>query len=93
MAEEQLEQNGSVSIPDPKPILDAEWCFQFFDNEPVIFGFNKESQESGNLVLELKPNEGEALTFKQSGMTFRIFPRPISEKTKSEREKLESNDI
>lgn len=84
---EELESQGSVILPTSTPILDAEWCFQFFDNEPVVFAFSKEGEEAGNLTLELKPVEGEGLNFKQNGMEFRIFPRPISEETKIERAK------
>jgi hypothetical protein len=37
------------------------------------------------LVLQLQPTEGEGLNFQQNGMTFRVFPREISEETKQQR--------
>ncbi len=78
---------GSVDITKPTPIVDAEWCFQFFDNEPVIFGWQDEGAEPTPLSFKIEPAEGEGLTFKQNGMQFRIFPRPISEETKIQRQK------
>ena len=84
---EELKQKESVEIETPKVIEDAEWCFQFFNNEPEVFAYSTEGEPAGNLSIELKPVEGEGLSFTHNGMAFRIFPRPISEETKLEREK------
>jgi hypothetical protein len=89
--QEELQQDaGSVNIPEAKPIKDAEWCFQFFNNEPITFAWSKDGAEAAPLVINIDSVEGEGLNFQQNGMTFRIFPRPISEETKLQREK-ESN--
>ena len=69
----------------PNPILDAEWCFQFFNNEPIVFAWSNEGEQPAPLVLQLQPTEGEGLNFQQNGMTFRVFPREISEETKQQR--------
>ena len=53
----------------------------------VSFAFSNEGEEPAPLVLQLQPNEGEGLNFQQNGMTFRVFPREISEETKIERKK------
>ena len=71
------------------PIEDTEWCFQFFNNEPIVFAWQEVGAEPSPLVLQLQPVEGDGLNFQQNGMQFRIFPRPISEKTKQTR--LEEN--
>ena len=84
---EELEQDGSLEIETPKVIEDVEWCFQFFNNEPEVFAFSSEGEPAGNLSIELKPLEGEGLSFNHNGMAFRIFPRPISEETKIARAK------
>jgi hypothetical protein len=84
---EELEQDGSLEIETPKVIEDVEWCFQFFNNEPEVFAFSNEGETAGNLSIELKPLEGEGLSFTHNGMAFRIFPRPISEETKIARAK------
>jgi hypothetical protein len=81
------QDGGSIELEKPTPILDTEWCFQFFDNEPVIFGWQDEGAKPMPLTFKIEPAEGEGLIFKQNGMQFRIFPRPISEETKLERAK------
>jgi len=91
MAQEILEPQGSVQMPEAKIIVDAEWCFQFFNNEPVVFGYQNEGSESLPLTLQILAKEGESLNFKQNGMEFKIFPRPISEETKLERESESKN--
>jgi len=80
--QEKLESQGSVNLPEAKVIEDTEWCFQFFNNEPLVFGWQPENSPSSPLTLQLQPVEGEVLTFRQNGMEFKIFPRPITEETK-----------
>jgi hypothetical protein len=79
------EESQEVNIPEAQPIEDAEWCFQFFNNEPVVFGWNDEGSTATALVLQIQPKESDGLTFQQNGMTFRIFPRVISEQSKQQR--------
>ena len=86
-----LEPQGSVEIVNKPLIVDAEWCFQFFNNEPIVFGWNEEGTEPTPLMLQIQPNEDDVLVFRQNGMEFKIFPRPISEKTKMERENASKN--
>jgi hypothetical protein len=91
---EVLESVDTLNIEEKQPIVDAEWCFQFFDNEPIVFAYSNEGQtEAAPLVIQVQSKDGEALSFNQNGMEFRIFPRPISEETKLERAKLKENDI
>jgi len=87
--EEKLQQQdaGSIGVPEATPILDAEWCFQFFNNEPVVFAFSNEGETAAPLQMKIEPVEGQGLNFQQNGMVFRVFPRPISEETKLERKK------
>ena len=87
----ELSPQEEVNIPEAKPIADAEWCFQFFNNEPIVFAWSNEGEEPAPLVLQLQPKDGEGLNFQQNGMSFRIFPRPISEETKKERENASKN--
>jgi hypothetical protein len=84
---EELEPKGSVEMTQSALIADAEWCFQFFNNEPIVFAYSNEGEEAAPLTLTIKPTEGDGMTFQQNGMTFKIFPRPISEETKLERKK------
>ena len=87
--EEKLQQQdaGSINVPEANPIADAEWCFQFFNNEPVVFAFSNEGEIAAPLQMKIEPTEGQGLNFQQNGMIFKIFPRPISEETKLERVK------
>lgn len=91
MSQEILQPQGSVQLPPQIQIKDAEWCFQFFNNEPVVFGWQTENTEPSPLVLQLQPAEGDVLTFKQNGMEFRIFARPISEDTKQIRKEQDES--
>jgi hypothetical protein len=81
----QQQDAGSIEVAEAQPIQDAEWCFQFFNNEPIVFAWSNEGEEPAPLVLQLQPTEGEGLNFQQNGMTFRVFPREISEETKQQR--------
>jgi len=89
--QEELQQDfnelpaGSISMPSVEPIADAEWCFQFFNNEPIVFAWSNEGEEPVPLTIQLEPIASEGLNFQQNGMTFKIFPRPISEETKKQR--------
>ena len=85
--QEELQKEVEVNIPEAQPIVDAEWCFQFFNNEPTVFAWSNENENPVPLNIKLDPIEGEGINFQQNGMLFRIFSRPISEKTKLEREK------
>lgn len=84
---EELQSQGSVDVSEKTSIVDAEWCFQFFNNEPVVFAFSNEGEVATPLQVQIEPVEGQGLNFQQNGMTFRIFPREISEETKIERQK------
>jgi hypothetical protein len=81
---EQLElfSEEETTKPAPVQIADAEWCFQFFNNEPIVFAWSNEGEEPAPLVLQIQPETGEGLNFQHNGMVFKIFPREISEKTK-----------
>lgn len=80
--QEELQTQGSVELPEEKIIEDAEWCFQFFNNEPVVFGWQEAGTPPSPLTIQLRPIEDEAMNFTQNGMQFKIFARPITKETK-----------
>lgn len=82
---------NKLEIEQLPTIQDAEWCFQFFNNEPVVFAWQAEGVEPSPLVLQIQPKENDGLNFQQNGMMFRIFPRPISEETKQQRKNESKN--
>ena len=89
----ELSPQEEVKMEQLPTIQDAEWCFQFFNNEPIVFAYSNEGEEASPLVLQLQPNEGEGLNFQQNGMIFKIFPREITEKTKQQRDEQNASQI
>ena len=80
----QLSLFPEPAQPQDEPrIKQAEWCFQFFDNEPVVFAWSEDEAESGDLVLSIEPKNNSSLSFNDKGMMFKIFAREMSEETKS----------
>jgi hypothetical protein len=89
--QEELQTEEKAEIEQLPTIEDAEWCFQFFNNEPIVFAWQDAESTPSPLVLQIQPKDGEGLNFQQNGMTFRIFPRPISEETKEQRKNESKN--
>lgn len=55
----------------------VEFCFQFDDEEPVVFANGKEKLE-----ITMAATENHGLEFRDaSGKKFRIFPRPMQATT------------
>ncbi len=86
---------GSIELSEMEhesnKIADAEWCFQFFNNEPIVFAWQDATAEPSPLVLKVNPVVSDGLNFQHNGMTFRIFPREISEESKLERQKQDES--
>jgi hypothetical protein len=83
----------STDNPELIPIEDAEWCFQFFNNEPTVFAYSVEGEKAVPLVFQIESVETQGLIFSQNGMEFKIFPRPISEASKLDRANPKKNEI
>lgn len=60
---------------------EAEWCYQFFDDEPVVFAWTNEEAPATSLQIVMDPN-GDSLTFENKGMAFKMFSRPMTESTR-----------
>lgn len=80
------------TLPIETTIQDVEWCFQFFNNEPIVFAWSDEAAEPLPLTLQIEPIAGQGLHFQQNGMEFKVFPRQISEATKLERQESKANN-
>lgn len=89
------EYQGSYFATEDKEqsyLKDTEWCFQFFNNEPVVFAYSmKYEKEPRPLVIELQPHSAENIVFENNGMKFKIFPREITEKTKKLRKEQDGS--
>lgn len=85
------EYKKDLTTNKEKYLSHPEWCFQFFDTDPIPFAFSKNEGTKDPLILEIKPIENDGITFQFKGMKFRIFAREISEQSKNEL-KSESKD-
>ena len=81
-SEEMAQQIASQILPD------AEWCFQFGEEEPVVFAWSNEDDTEAVFNLTIPAIQGTAASFKcpNTGKTFNIMVRPMSEETKAARE-------
>ena len=46
----ELSPQEEVNIPEAQPIADAEWCFQFFNNVPILLERSNEGEEQAPFV-------------------------------------------
>jgi hypothetical protein len=97
MQEEQTDFLLEGQIPDEatemkilgiEEFSQAEWVFQFDNDEPVVIAWSNDTTEAGELSFILKPNSGSNITFQsQDGKkTLRIFSREMSDETRSKRD-------
>jgi hypothetical protein len=70
----------------------AEWCFQFFNDEPVVFAWSDTEEEAGDLVITINPHDKSDIRFATKGMSFRLFSRPMSEETRQLREQRKAEN-
>lgn len=73
----------------------AEWVFQFDDDEPVIIAWSNDESEAGELSFVLKANSGSNIVFQSSDgkKTLRLFSREMSEETKQKRDQQYSPNV
>jgi hypothetical protein len=65
----------------------AEWVFQFDDEEPVVFAWSGTTEEPGDLTFTIKPNSDSNVVFSNQDGTkiLRLFAREMSDITKDKR--------
>ena len=96
MQEEQRDFLLEGQIPDEATELkilgieefkQAEWVFQFDEDEPVVIAWSNDESEAGELSFVLKANSGSNIVFQSPNgdKTLRLFSREMSDST---REKL-----
>jgi len=82
---------GSATI-SIKEFSEAEWCFQFDDDEPFVFSWSRTDSTPGELTFVIKPQDGSAIIFTApGGKKFRLFAREMSDSTKKSRDNQESD--
>ena len=72
---------------------EAEWVFQFDNEEPIVFAWSDDSQEPGEVTITLKPNSNSSIAFASASgeKLFRMYSRPITEQTKLMRKLQDSS--
>jgi hypothetical protein len=90
----QDQEQDSIEVQAIEEFKQAEWVFQFDDEEPVVFAWINDPNEPGELNLNLKPNNRSDLQFTdRNGRSFKIFAREITEPTLKMIEQSEKNVI
>jgi hypothetical protein len=79
---------NSNRIEYKKEYKEAEWVFQFDDDDPVIFAWSDDDKGIGEINITLKSNSESNVIFysPDKSKLFRLYSRPISESTKLLRE-------
>jgi hypothetical protein len=67
---------------------DAEWVFQFDNEEPIVFAWSNDSGEAGEVNITLRANSNSSVLFSSASgdKIFRMYSRPITEETKKLRD-------
>lgn len=66
----------------------AEWCFQFDDEEPNTFAWSQSTEDPGDLNFNIGPTEGANIVFRSpSGKTFTLFVREMTDAVREARDK------
>lgn len=94
MSEKEFEVNSDLSdtpgtlssnIIGIQEFKEAEWVFQFDDDEPVVFAWtNGEGEEPAEVNIKLKANSQSSIFFASPDLEkrLRIFCREMTEETK-----------
>jgi hypothetical protein len=88
---EEIPFEISGQLPEKIEFKEAEWAFQFDDDEPIVFAWtNPGEEEAGEVVITLKPNSQSTVLFASPDLKkrMRIFSREMSEET---RQKLKNS--
>lgn len=72
------ELNTDLRIDEYK---EAEWVFQFDNDEPVVFAWTNQGEEGGEVNLSIKSNSQSRITFSniEGNKVLSIYSRPLSE--------------
>jgi hypothetical protein len=66
----------------------AEWCFQFDDEEPNAFAWSQSLDDPGDLNFNIAPTEGANITFRSpGGKTFTLFVREMTDAVREARDR------
>jgi hypothetical protein len=82
-----MEELEEKEIPTVEEYSQAEWVFQFDDEEPEVFAWSTNSEEAGTLSFILSANSSSSMTFvsPHTGKKLNVYSRPMSEETRRKR--------
>lgn len=71
-----------ISNPEKIRFAQPEWVFQFDEDEPIVFAWSEQPDDTAKIIIEMKGESNSTLFFKSTnGKTFKIFSREITEPT------------
>ena len=93
--------NRKITVEEKEEILgekildQAEWCFQFDENDPTVFAWSTKDSEPGDFSILIPAVDGTAATFRcpETGKTFKITVRPMSESTRQRRDSVDLSNL
>jgi hypothetical protein len=91
MNEDDIHLEGTPSsIAGVEEYPQAEWVFQFDDEEPEVFAWSTSPDEGGKLSFVLSANSHSSITFvsPNTGKKLNVFSRPMSEETRLKRTEI-----
>jgi len=88
MEDKKIEEIATEIADSYTEFDEAEWVFQFNDEEPIVFAWSEGSDDAGEVIITLKPHDKSSITFRNEdgSKTLSLYARPISEETKKMRE-------
>jgi hypothetical protein len=89
-----IDEATEMKILGIEEFKQAEWVFQFDDDEPVIIAWSNDASEAGELSFILKANSGSNIIFQSPNgeKTLRLFSRKMSDETKEKRDQMYRNE-
>ena len=69
----QLEPTQLLTL-QPQRLNNAEFCFQFDDEEPQVFASGNE-----RCTLNIEPQENGVISFQHEGKRFKLFAREVQQ--------------
>lgn len=69
--------NVIEGVPVDVIVNNCEWCFQFDDDEPIVFASSKEdaTEDQKKITFTLGNNTGSNITFKSNEKILKLFVR------------------
>jgi hypothetical protein len=85
---DQMDETTENEILGIEEFNQAEWVFQFDEDEPITIAWSNDETEPGELNFILKPNSGSSVSFQSNDgkKTLRIFSRNLTEDRKKQLE-------